>query len=78
VEASRNDNDLGYRYGSKRSVDSGITSSGRDKRIVSIKSTDIGESGMEESGSLSVTKVLVDVLAGRGFSTKSELYSYIF
>ena len=45
---------------------------------MSLKSTDIGESGVEESGSLSVTKVLVDVLAGRGFSTKSELYSYVY
>ena len=59
-------------------MESGIGSNGKDRRIVSLKSTDIGESGVEESGSLSVTKVLVDVLAGRGFSTKSELYSYVY
>ena len=77
-EGSKNDNDLGYRYGSKKSIQGGLNTNGKDQRIVSIKSTDIGESGIEESGSLGVVKLLVDVFSGRSFSSRGEFYSYIF
>jgi len=76
-EDSKNDNDLGYRYGSKKSIQSGLNTSGKDQRIVSIKSTDVGESGIEESGSLSVVKLLIDIVSGRSFSSRGEYYNYI-
>lgn len=64
---------LGFRYGSKKSMESGPVGGGT---IISCKSIDLGDNSSEESSSFSVCKVLVDVILNRPFPSKQDLYRH--
>jgi hypothetical protein len=81
VEQGASDIGLGYRYGSKNSVESRSLSTpgtlGVDRSILSIKSIDMGDNSAEESSSFSVCKVLLDEVLSRTFSNKGDLYACV-